>query len=434
MSKKRKKRRISSWKWFLLFLFLALAAAGAGYGASVIHEKKLEAREQKKAKEEKKKTEQEKAKTTPEEESEQREPELTEEEKLELEIDDVLGTMTLEEKVSQLFFVTPEALTQTEAVTQATDVTKTAIETYPVGGIILFAQNIVDGQQVKTMLDQMQSYSKYPLFLGVDEEGGPLVARVANSGTIQVPSLPNMQEIGNTGDSGQAYDAGKTIGAYLRDLGFNVDFAPVADVNSNPANPVIGVRSFGSDPNLVAQMVSREVEGMQEQGVCSVLKHFPGHGDTGQDSHAEAAVTYKTIEELRNVEFLPFQAGISAGAAMVMTGHISAPSVTGGNLPATLSEQMINGYLRGELGFKGIVVTDSMSMGAIVNYYDSAQAAVMVIKAGGDMILMPQNFIAARQAVIDAVNRQEITEERLNESVRRIFRVKLRMQSDFGNR
>ena len=175
-------------------------------------------------------------------------------------------------------------------------------------------------------------------------------------------------------------------------------------------------------------MVAREVQGMQEQGVSASLKHFPGHGDTSEDSHAEMAVSKKTADELRNMEFLPFKAGIEAGVDMVMIGHISVPAITGSDIPASLSEQIITGCLREELGYQGIVVTDSMSMGAIVNTYTSADAAVRALQAGCDMLLMPQDFQAARQAVLDAVKDSVLSEERLDESLRRIFRVKLRQQ------
>lgn len=356
----------------------------------------------------------------------EKEPELTEEEKLELEIDEILKNMPLEDKVSQLFFVRPEALTGVETAVQAGEMTRAALADYPVGGVVLFSENIENEGQLREMLANLQSYSKYPLFLGVDEEGGPLVARIANSGTILVPSFPNMSEIGNTRDAEKAYEVGTTIGEYLHSLGFNVDFAPVADVLTNSQNQVIGARAFGSDAALVSQMVAREVEGFEEQNVSAVLKHFPGHGGTGEDSHAEAAVLNRTKEELQSAEFLPFQAGIKAGADMVMVGHISVPLVTGDYTPATLSKQIVSEILRQEMGYDGIVITDSMSMGAIVNYYDPAEAAVMVLQAGGDMILMPQDFQASRQAVLDAVNAQALSEERIDESLKRIYRVKLK--------
>ena len=359
-------------------------------------------------------------------EEDETESELSEEQKTEELIEEYLSNMPLEDKVSQLFFVQPEALTGVDTAVQASDMTKEALQEYAVGGIVMFSKNIQDRDQICAMLANLQAYSKYPLFLGVDEEGGSLVARVANSGTISVPTFPNMMEIGNTGNPEEAYEVGRTIGTYLKDLGFNLDFAPIADVLVNPENQVIGERAFGSDAELVAKMVKRVVEGLQEQEVSAVLKHFPGHGGTEADSHEGTAILNRTLEELRSEEFLPFQSGIEAGADMIMVGHISVPEVTGDDTPATLSETVITDLLRNELGFDGIIITDSMSMGAIVDHYGPGEAAVQVIRAGGDMILMPQDFVEARQAVLEAVYQQEITEERINESLRRIYRIKLR--------
>ena len=359
-------------------------------------------------------------------EEDETESELSEEQKTEELIEEYLSNMPLEDKVSQLFFVQPEALTGVDTAVQASDMTKEALQEYPVGGIVMFSKNIQDRDQICAMLANLQAYSKYPLFLGVDEEGGSLVARVANSGTISVPTFPNMMEIGNTGNPEEAYEVGRTIGTYLKDLGFNLDFAPIADVLVNPENQVIGERAFGSDAELVAKMVKRVVEGLQEQEVSAVLKHFPGHGGTEADSHEGTAILNRTLEELRSEEFLPFQSGIEAGADMIMVGHISVPEVTGDDTPATLSETVITDLLRNELEFDGIIITDSMSMGAIVDHYGPGEAAVQVIRAGGDMILMPQDFVEARQAVLEAVYQQEITEERINESLRRIYRIKLR--------
>lgn len=360
-------------------------------------------------------------------ESETEYEESAAEDKIEEQINELIDGMSLEDKVSQLFFVNPEALTDVGTAVQASETTKAAMETYPVGGIVLFSTNIESEEQLRTMTSNLHSYSKYPLFLGVDEEGGR-VARIADSGVIDVPSFSDMQEIGNTQDPENAYQVGVTIGGYLKDLGFNVDFAPVADVASNPDNQVIGSRSFGNDASLVSRMAAREVQGIQEQGVSASLKHFPGHGDTSEDSHTEMAVSNKTADELRNMEFLPFQAGIEAGADMVMVGHISVPAVTGDDIPSSLSGQIITGFLRDELGYQGIVVTDAMNMGAVTQEYTSAEAAVMALQAGCDMVLMPQDFFEARQAVLDAVNDSAITEEQIDESLRRIFRVKLKRQ------
>lgn len=349
---------------------------------------------------------------------------LTEDEKLEKQASDILEKMTLEEKVAQLFFVTPEGITGVDVATAAGETTKNAISRYPVGGIIYFAQNIYSEDQIRSMIRNTQSYSEIPLFIGVDEEGGSLVARIANNPAFPVQKFPNMIEIGATGDSSKAYEVGSTIASYLKDYGFNLDFAPDADVLTNPANTAIGNRSFGGDPDLVADMVAEAVKGFQENQVSSVIKHFPGHGGTDTDSHNGAAVVNRSLDELRSAEFLPFQAGIEAGADLVMVGHLQVPQVISDDTPSSLSSEMITDILRGELGYQGIVITDSLSMGAVTEYYTPAEAAVKCIQAGGDMLLMPQNFEQAYQGVLSAVENQTITEERLNESVLRILKVK----------
>lgn len=339
-------------------------------------------------------------------------------------IDAMISEMSLEEKVCQLFFITPESLTGTDVVTQAGDTTKACLEQYPVGGLIYFSQNIDTEKQLTSMISNSQSYSKIPLFIGIDEEGGSLVARIANHPNFDVTTFPDMAEIGASGDPAKAYEVGSTIGSYLSDYGFNLDFAPVADVLINPENTAIGSRSFGSDPSVVSEMVKEEVLGLQDQQVSAVLKHFPGHGATTEDSHNGAAIVNRSLDELRNAEFLPFEAGIQAGADFVMVGHLQVPQVIPDDTPASLSSVMITDILRNELGFDGIVITDSLSMGAVTDYYTPAEAAVMCIQAGGDIILMPQDFKQAYQGVLDAVNNQTISEDRINESVKRILRVK----------
>jgi beta-N-acetylhexosaminidase len=331
-----------------------------------------------------------------------------ERERREREVDEIIENMPLEDKVSQLFFV------------RSGDVGFGL----PVGGVILFSDDIVNEEQLRSLNATLQEQNPYPLFIGVDEEGGPRVARVANS-AIWVPSFPDMLEIGDSGDVTRAFQVGDTIGEYLRGLGFNVNFAPVADVFSNPANTVIGARAFGREADVVSEMVVEVIRGLQGQGVSATIKHFPGHGDTYEDSHYQLATSNRTLEELREVEFLPFIAGIEAGVAMVMMGHVAVPAITDDYAPASLSEIMLQGILRDELGFDGIVISDAMNMGAIVNNYGTGEAAVLFLQAGGDIILMPQNFQEAHQAVLDAVERGELSQERIDESLRRIFRVKL---------
>ncbi len=341
--------------------------------------------------------------------------------------DEIIASMTLEEKVAQLFIITPEALTGVSGVTMAGETTQAAFSDYPVGGIIYMEQNIQSWDQTSQMLSSMQDISMnrigLPSFLSVDEEGGS-VFRV--SGRLEnVESIPDMSFVGASQDPLNAYETGIAIGDYLNRLGFNVDFAPVADVLTNPENTVIGNRSFGSDPHLVANMVALEVQGLREQGICATLKHFPGHGNTSEDSHQGLAVSYRTLEELENCEFLPFVSGITAGAEFVMVGHIALPNVTGDDIPASLSYRVMTELLRNEMGFEGIILTDALNMGAIVNAYGSGEAAVKAFQAGADMILAPADFHTAYSALLEAVSNETISEKRLHESLHRIVELKL---------
>lgn len=341
--------------------------------------------------------------------------------------DRFIESMTLEEKVAQLFVVAPEALTGVDTATAAGDTTRAAISDYPVGGFVYFQNNILSEEQFTEMIQNVQQYSMertgLPMFICVDEEGGT-VARISGKGVIDVPYISSMYEVGSTGDAENAYETGGTIGQYLSRLQINVDFAPVADVLSNPENTVIGSRSFGSDPELVGEMVAAEVKGLKEQGILTTLKHFPGHGDTAQDSHSGAAYSYKTLDELRECELISFQAGIEAGADLVMMGHISLPNILEDDTPASLSYTMVTEVLREELGFGGVVITDGMNMGAIANQYTSGDAAVQAILVGGDLILMSSDFYGAYEGVLAAVQAGTISEERLNESLRRILALK----------
>lgn len=336
----------------------------------------------------------------------------------------IVDEMTIDEKVYQMFIVLPEQLTGVGQVTAAGTTTQEALEKYPVGGILYLSQNIVSRNQTQTMLNNVQAYSKIPVFTAVDEEGG-VVSRVGNNPNMGTTSFPSMKNIGSTGDSNQAYTVGYTIGNECKELGFNLDFAPVADVFSNPENTVIGNRAFSDDPNITADMVSSCVRGFKDAKMLCALKHFPGHGDTIADSHYEAAITSKTLEELDELEFVPFVKGIEAGADFVMVGHILTPNITDDYIPATLSNEMLS-ILRDELKFDGIIITDAMNMAAITDYYSSSEAAVTAVKAGIDMILVPEDFHAAVSGVMHALETGDITEEEINDSVIRIIQTKIR--------
>ena len=339
----------------------------------------------------------------------------------------LVSQMTLEDKIAQMFVITPNALTgYASGVTAAGDTTKEAYQSRPVGGIVYMADNLTDPEQTTTMQEIARERTGLPVFLCVDEEGGS-VARIAGNDAFGVTDVGNMSDIGASGDVQNAYNAGSTIGSYLAALGFNVDFAPVADVLTNPDNQVLGQRSFGSDAQTVAGMVTSELQGLSAAGVYGTVKHFPGHGGTSGDSHDGAVSTDKTLEELMAEELVPFQSAIDGGVNFVMVGHISAPNVTGDNAPATLSKVLITDVLRGQMGYNGIVITDAMNMEAITGFYNSDKAAVLAVTAGADMILMPADYNTAYTGILNAVNDGTITEERINESVTRIVKAKLAM-------
>ncbi len=355
------------------------------------------------------------------------EPEKSEEELLQEQIEATLANMTLEEKVAQLFVVTPEALTGYETVTAAGDATREAIQAYPVGGLIYFQKNLQSPEQVKEMLANTRLYYKEAgcpaPFLSVDEEGGS-VSRIAKQSAFGAERMPDMRVIGENGNLKEANRVGTVIGSYLSELGFNLDFAPVADVLTNSENEVVKKRSFGSDPELVAEMSMAVAWGLESQGVYASLKHYPGHGATKSDSHKGYAYTDKTLEELLDAELIPFQKGIEEGIQFIMVAHICVPTITEESIPCSLSKQMITEVLREQLGYEGIVITDALNMGAISQEYSAQEASKKALEAGVDLLLMPADFTSAYEGILTAVESGEITEERIDASVRRILRAK----------
>lgn len=348
-------------------------------------------------------------------------PELTDEQRLDEIVNAGIDVMPLEDKVAGLFMVTPEAITGVDTALQAGDGTRTALAEYAVGGIVYFTKNMQSKEQLAEMIDNTKLYSKYPLFIGVDEEGGS-VSRLADSGIAA--GIDSAQAIGATADANNAYQAGQTVGIYLSELGFNLDFAPVADL-ANAENSVMADRAYSSDAAAAIPFVTSMMQGLKEQKVTPCLKHFPGIGSTSDDTHNSMAITQRSAEEFRAQEFTVFQAGIEAGADMIMVGHISAPGLTGdNNTPCTMSKTVVTDILRNELNFKGVIITDAMNMAAVSEYYEADEAAVQALKAGCDMILMPEDFEKAYNGVLKAVQDGVISEERINDSLRRIYRIK----------
>ena len=351
------------------------------------------------------------------------------------EVEEQLSKMTLREKVGQMFYVRMETLDTTihwntyadlqeNPLLEVNQTMRNVNEHYPVGGLILYAWNIDNESQLSRLISQIRSLNGQPL-LCIDEEGGR-VSRIANNPNFNVKKYESMSAIGATGDPANAYECGNTIGTYLHHYGFDIDFAPVADVNTNPENIIIGPRAFSDDPAVAAPMVTNYLQGLKDAGVVGCIKHFPGHGDTKTDTHFGYASTQKTWAEMLDCEMVTFKAGIAWGCQLVMTAHIGAPKVTGSDVPSTMSPIILQDKLRGELGYQNIIITDGMEMGAITQQYTSAEAAVGSIQAGVDIVLGPKNLVEAFDAVMAAVEKGTITEERINQSVRRILKLKMK--------
>lgn len=348
-------------------------------------------------------------------------------------VDERIGAMTLEQKVAQLFIVTPEALVEgVSQVTQAGDMTREGVTAHPVGGIVYFAQNLLDPEQTTTMLANVKQFyadaGNVAPFIAVDEEGGTVV-RVADNEAFGAQDVGDTSALGSAGDTEAAKRAAEQIADYLMPLGFNLDFAPVADVVDPLRSDTMGLRSFSSDAAVAADMVRAEVEGFRDKKMLCCAKHFPGIGAAAGDSHEGAITIEATNEELETVDLVPFRAAIEAGVPMIMVGHVSLPNIVGDSTPAPLSSAVVQGMLRDSLGYTGIIVTDSLSMGAITDYYTPAEAAVAALKAGCDIPLMPERLDEAYQGVLSAVQVGELTEERLDESLTRILTAK---QEYFG--
>lgn len=354
-----------------------------------------------------------------------KEKELSEEEILNQKAKEIMTDMTLEQKIGQLFIVNLEDVNNGLESMVFTESIKENINKYNVGGIILFQNNIKDREQVKLLINNIQDNSNIPLFISVDEEGG-IVSRLSDIPSIGVTKFENMADIGEKKDYNRAYAVGSTIGKEIHELGFNLDFAPVADVITNTNNTEIGRRAFGSNPEVVANMVKEVVKGLQENNVSATLKHFPGHGGSEANSHNEFSYTPQTLEGMRKTEFLPFISGIEEDVDFIMISHISAPNVTGDNTPSSLSKTIITDLLRKELGYENIVTTDALNMKAISNYYSPKDAAIMAINAGADVLLMTPDFQNVYDNLLECVKNGTISEERINKSVERILKVKIK--------
>lgn len=340
---------------------------------------------------------------------------------------DIVKNMTLKQKLGQMFMVNLDLLDHSKGNGYGhktlSHKMKKSIHNYQIGGVVFFSKNLKKEKQTKKFIKQLQKSASIPMFISVDEEGGS-VARLGAIPAMNVTKFDDMNKIGATEDITKAKEVGDVLGKELYHLGFNMNFAPVADVYSNPKSGM-KERCFSADKEVVADMVTEEVIAMQNHNISATLKHFPGIGGSAGDTHLEKTYCTKTIKQLREKDFVPFQAGIAAGVDCVMISHVVLNKVQNKEEPSSVSELVVNDILRDELGFTGVVITDAFNMKAITNEYGSDEAAVAAVQAGVDIVLMPENLQKAYKGLRRAVKKGVISEKRIEQSVKRIIRTKL---------
>src|SRR6266851_737914 len=329
--------------------------------------------------------------------------------------------MTLEEQIGQLLMVGFWGSTPSQEIIDL-------IQRYHVGNILLFSRNVHDTRQVLELTQSLQSIAKeagqrYPLLIAIDQENG-IVQRLGEAATI----FPGNMALGAIGSEEIAYEVAQATGRELKALGINMNLAPVVDVNNNPANPVIGVRSFGEDPQQVARLGAAMVKGYRAAGVLSCLKHVPGHGDTEVDSHLALPTIPYALERLEALELVPFRSGIEAGAESVMIAHVSFPALTRQDmLPATLSSSIVQGLLRERLGFDGLILSDCLEMKAISETFGTERATVMALQAGIDLVLVSHHYTQQREsieALLAAVLAGELSSQAVQQAAERVLKLK----------
>lgn len=333
-------------------------------------------------------------------------------------IQEQLDQMTLDEKISQMIIPQAPRATLSETTTEK-------LKTTPYGGYILMSDNYRTLAKTREFIEKLQGISKTPLIITTDQEGGS-VQRIQNITNIRATDIPSMWQVGQTEDTSKAKTIGRVMAEEMRTIGINVDAAPDADIYSNPYNTVIGQRSFSSDPETVSKISLALANGLEENGVIATYKHFPGHGNTATDSHYALPVVETTREELDKTDLVPFKNAIKNNAKIIMVGHIALPNITNDNTPASLSQKITTDLLRNELGFKGLIITDGLNMGALVSNYDEADIYKMAVEAGADLLVLPTDPELAIQII-----KENISEQRIDESVYRILDFKNKYLSNY---
>ncbi len=345
------------------------------------------------------------------------------EEEIQKQVAELLSQMSLDEKIAQMLIIT------TNDTSLSPDLQET-LTTYHPGGFILFANNFTDYASTRNFVQDMQNTATIPMFISIDQEGG-LVQRMKSLTGTTVSDIPSMALLGQTNDPALASQVGKVIAEELRTIGVNLDFAPVIDVISNPNNTVIGSRSFGTDKDVVASMGTALAQGLLDNGVIPVYKHFPGHGSTSKDSHYDLPVITKSKEELLNSDLVPFKKAIASNAQVIMIGHLAVPSLTIDNTPASLSKALITDFLKNELNYQGLVITDALNMQALTLNYSEEEIYTYAINAGVDILLMPTSCSSAVAKIKEAIQKGNLTEEQIDNSVRHILTTKLTYLTDY---
>ena len=339
-------------------------------------------------------------------------------------VDNKLNFMTLDEKIGQMMII--------YYLKGSVDTTlKSSLSTVKPGGMILFGENFTTYDNTINFIKEVKSSSSIPMFIAIDEEGGR-VQRLTSIKDTKVSYVPAMYYLGKMDDIDLTKDTGKVIAQELKVFGINMDFAPVIDIYENPDNEVIGKRSFGTNYEIVSKHGIAMGNSLRDNNIIPVYKHFPGHGNTSTDSHVDLPIVTKTKEELLKDELIPFKKAIENDAEIIMIGHLAVPEITGDNTPASLSKEIITDLLKNEMGYKGLVITDALNMGAITKNYSEQEIYEMAINAGVDILLMPVNSKNALNYIKESVNKGTISEERINESVRKILKLKYeRIDNDY---
>lgn len=341
------------------------------------------------------------------------EPEIDEKESW---IEEKMKSMSLEEKIGQMLIVYDYSQ-------EVDDELLNKLNEIKPGGFILFRKNFANYEQTQKLISDINSTSEIPMFISIDQEGG-MVQRLKELDDQTITLFPSMYELGNTNDENLADEVGKVMGEELRVFNINMNFAPVLDIYSNPSNTVIGDRSFGRTAETVSKMALSFSEGLKSTGIIPVYKHFPGHGNTFEDSHDTLPIINKTKEELMELELKPFIDAIDNGAEVIMVGHLAVPKITGDTTPASLSRKIVTDLLKKELGFEGIVITDALNMGALTSKYSEEEIYINAINAGVDLLLMPNFNKETINMLINAINNGTIKKEEIDDSVTKILSLK----------